>query len=145
MLQKFYNEIWGFLRHPHPPRLDDGCLRLRKLGLSILVLPTHMCVHFWYFGLWIWHAVSESESSWNCLVFDDRLQLIEWQKDHWALKERGMNVMIKRLTWGGPSSGGMTIWHFPDVTMHSSNAFFKTYLIQTSRAAAASHMPLTWF
>jgi hypothetical protein len=53
---------------------ETRCLRLRKLGLSILVLPKYMCVHFWYFGLWIWHALSESESSWNCLVFDDRVQ-----------------------------------------------------------------------
>ncbi len=58
-----------------------------------------------------------------------------------------MNVMIKRLTWGGTKfrrNDYLTLSRCHDA--YSSNAFFKTYLIQTSRAAAtASHMPLTWF
>ncbi len=94
-------------------------------------------------------SLNPAETAWYLMI---GCKVIEWQKDHWALKQRGMNVMIKRLYLGGPSSGGMTIWHLLDVTMHSSNAFFKTYstyLNQTTRApaaaAAASHMQLRWF
>jgi hypothetical protein len=40
-------------------------------------------------------SLNPAETAW---FFYDRLQLIEWQKDHWALKQRGMNECYNQET-----------------------------------------------